>query len=134
MRSVMESFTSVTDRKGRAIGIIPYKLQDGKFVPQSDSYPNKFVEVAVATPLGVYDPKNPDGITRNHTNILTSDVVIILPGGKGTKNEADLALQFNRSAICYGPEKRFEHIDQRLRRTESLDEAINFVKATLNLN
>lgn len=134
MRSVMESFTSVADRKGHTIGIIPYKLLDGKFVPQSDSYPNRFVEVAVAMPLGVYDPQNPDRITRNHTNILTSDAVIILPGGKGTKNEAELALQFNKSAICYGPERRFEYIDSRLPRTESVDEAINFVKAALNLN
>ena len=38
--------------------------------------------------------------SRNHINILTSDLVILLPGGEGTASEAELAVRYNKSVIA----------------------------------
>ena len=39
--------------------------------------------------------------SRNHLNVLSSDVVIVLPGGAGTASEARLALRYGRPAVAY---------------------------------
>ena len=42
-------------------------------------------------------------LSRNHINVLTSDVMIILPGGAGTESEAALAVKYGCPAIAFGP-------------------------------
>ena len=48
-----------------------------------------------------------DAITRNHVNILTSNIVIALPGSVGTKNEVELAVKFNKPIVLFGPQEAF---------------------------
>ena len=38
---------------------------------------------------------------RNHINVLSSDVVVALPGSAGTGSEVALALSYQRSVFCY---------------------------------
>ncbi len=40
-------------------------------------------------------------MSRNHINVLSSDVVIALPGGPGTAGEVQLALRYGRSIVVY---------------------------------
>jgi predicted Rossmann-fold nucleotide-binding protein len=40
-------------------------------------------------------------MSRNHINILTSSVVVLLPGGVGTAGEARLAVRYGRSAVAF---------------------------------
>jgi hypothetical protein len=92
---------------------------------------NRFVELAVRTPLGIYDPGQPDRLTRNHINVLTSDVVLVLPGRQGTRNEAELCVQYARPAFLVGPSEAFPDYPEGLRRCETVSEAVAAVKATL---
>ena len=39
--------------------------------------------------------------SRNHVNVLSSDVVIVLPGAEGTASEAQLALHYGRPCVAY---------------------------------
>ena len=41
-------------------------------------------------------------LSRNHINVLISDVMIILPGGPGTASEAALAVKYGCPAIAFG--------------------------------
>lgn len=62
---------------GTVVGILP---SSGPEDPQADVAED--VEVAVFTGLGE---------ARNNVNVLTSDAVVLLPGGSGTLSEAALA-------------------------------------------
>jgi uncharacterized protein (TIGR00725 family) len=82
MEAAAEGFCSV-NRDGLAIGIIPAGKPGGR-------YPNPWIELAIRTHLVGADPKGHD--SRNHINILTCDVLVIFPGGSGTRAEVELAL------------------------------------------
>lgn len=128
MRTVSRGFTSVKKREGLSLGCIPMNHQeDGSYSPHN-KYPNPYIELPIYTPLGVYDSENPDEITRNHINVLTSDLVIALPGMGGTRNEISLAQKFKKSVLLYGPEEEFIDIEANIERTSKIDEAINWVQ------
>ena len=40
-------------------------------------------------------------MSRNHINVLSSNVVIALPGGSGTASEVSLAIRYGRPVIAY---------------------------------
>lgn len=108
MAAVTRAYIQAPRKGGVAIGVLPTFLDSqGRYVCKA-GYPNEWVEVCITTPLGGYDPRMPQEISRNHINILSSDVVVALPGGEGTSNELRLALQFERPAIFLGPPEKFE--------------------------
>lgn len=132
MYSVSKGFTSVTQREGLSIGCIPMRSDTtGQYRTTSKSYPNPYIEVPLYTPLDVYKPSEPDAITRNYVNILTSNLVIALPGGKGTKQEVELAQRFNKATLLYGPEEGFEFDMTALKRTEDLSEVERWVRKSI---
>jgi predicted Rossmann-fold nucleotide-binding protein len=45
--------------------------------------------------LGLHD------LSRNHINALTSDLIVVLPGEKGTYSELELAWQYDRDIMLY---------------------------------
>ena len=47
-------------------------------------------------PLSGEDPSS-----RNHINVLSSDLLIALPGGHGTASEVRLALRYRRPLIAF---------------------------------
>jgi len=102
MLAVSRAFANVTSRKGLVIGIIPgkinetiteYELQDG--------YPNPWIELPIFTHLPESGERGTNQNSRNHINVLTSDVIVVLPGHLGTAAETELAVRYNKPAIAW---------------------------------
>ena len=156
MESVSRAFIAVPGREGLVIGILPagetrpcradadssrgdsYMSRSGAHPSHIDAdpgtppgYPNPWVEFAVRTHL---DARGDDGSgtrSRNHINILTSDVVIALPGSSGTASEVELAIRYRRPLILLGDTQRASGLPASVRATESVEEAMEFVRRTL---
>lgn len=120
MEAVSRGFVSVPERAGLCLGVMPEAREE-----------NRYVELAVRTPLGIYDPGRPERLTRNHINVLTADVVVILPGRQGTRNEAELCGHYGRPAFYLGPEAAFVGFPP-LPRYETVAEAIEAVGKRLS--
>lgn len=100
MAAVTEAFVRVTDRRGVAIGILPAAAGDGAAVSRP-GYPNPWVEIAIRTHLPQVGRQGGGPASRNHLNVLSSDVVIVLPGSAGTASEARLAVQYGRPCVAW---------------------------------
>lgn len=104
MAAVTEAFVGVADRPGRAIGILPAVPPDAAGAAAGSApsgYPNPWVEIAIRTHLHRLGAHGGAAGSRNHLNVLSSDALIILPGGEGTASEARLALHYKRPCIAY---------------------------------
>ena len=100
MTSVSRSFSEVPDRLGMVIGIIPGQL-DHNILLTKDGYPNPWIDLPIVTHLPLSGNRGTEPLSRNHINILSSDVVIALPGGPGTLSEVILAERYQRPVIAY---------------------------------
>ena len=100
MQAVSRAFADVQPRAGMVIGVLPADLPDGIAVPRA-GYPNPFVEVAIFTHLPLSGIAGTDPRSRNHINILSSDVVIVLPGNEGTESEMTLAVRYGKPVIGF---------------------------------
>ena len=100
MTSVSRAFFEVSDRKGVVIGVLPCQTGDQSYQPR-EGYPNPWVEIPIVTHLPRSGNQGTDPLSRNHINILSSDVVIALPGGPGTVSEVQLAMQYNRPVAAF---------------------------------
>jgi predicted Rossmann-fold nucleotide-binding protein len=120
MLAAAEGFTAVEPRAGLSIGIIPRDRERGfetvNHDPEGRPYPNRFVEVAIRTPLASRADDWRHVPARNHINVLTADAIIALPGQAGTHNELDMAAYFGgemgrrreqRRTILLGPAGEF---------------------------
>ncbi len=100
MAAVTEAFVGVTPRAGLAIGVLPAgETGPGGTAPAG--YPNRWVEIAIRTHLDQRGPHGDHAASRNHLNVLSSDVIIILPGADGTASEARLAVHYGRPCIAH---------------------------------
>ena len=81
MLAVARAFAGVPGRAGRSIGILPTQADPlAGFVPL-DGYPHPFVDIPILTPLPRREPDAaPDTINRNYVNVLSSDLIVALPG------------------------------------------------------
>lgn len=102
MEAVATAFVSSPKRLGVSIGVIPTEEVENKLRSKA-GYPNKSIEICINSPLGVFDGLNSTQISRNHINILSSDVLIFLPGAKGTRNELELAKLYQKPFVLFGP-------------------------------
>ena len=85
---------------GIVIGIVPGSADaTGRSAPAG--YPNQWVDVAVYTHLPLRDERGGDIRSRNHINVLSSDVIIALPGGAGTASEVRLAVRYAAPVVAY---------------------------------
>jgi uncharacterized protein (TIGR00725 family) len=98
MEAVSRAFFEVPDRRGAVIGILPGST-DG--AAPRHGYPNPWVEIAISTHLPLSGELGTDPFSRNHINVLTSDVLLALPGGAGTASEVRLALRYGRPLVAY---------------------------------
>ena len=64
-------------------------------------YPNPWVEIPISTHLPLSGRRGLDPLSRNHINVLSSTVLVALPGGAGTASEVALALRYHRPVIAY---------------------------------
>ena len=104
MAAVTEAFVGVGERRGVAIGILP-AAAGGRAGDPPPGYPNPWVEIVVRTHLGQVGAHGADPASRNHLNVLSSDVVVVLPGSEGTASEARLALRYGRPCIAWLAER-----------------------------
>jgi len=100
MDAVSRAFAAVRPRDGLVVGVLPADLPDGIAVPRA-GYPNPAVELAIFTHLPLSGITGTDPRSRNHINILSSDVVIVLPGNEGTESEMTLAVRYGKPVIAF---------------------------------
>jgi len=129
MLSTARAFATVRERAGRSIGIVPSETHPlFGFIPIA-GYPNPFVDLPILTPLPRKEAGVPDSaLSRNYVNVLTSDVVIALPGSKGTLDEIRLATRFAKPLMCIGPASAFEGVPDGTRIVSELDEVFAFIR------
>jgi uncharacterized protein (TIGR00725 family) len=99
-RGVMEDacrgFVSVAGRQGVSIGVIPRSAAGDEPKP---GYPNPWVEIPIFTHLaGLGGPEGAD--SRNAINVLSAWRIVALPGGAGTRAEAELARRFGKPLLA----------------------------------
>ena len=100
MEAVSRAFAQARPRDGLVSGVLPADLPDGIAVPRP-GYPNSAVELAIFTHLPLSGITGTDPRSRNHINILSSDVVIVLPGNEGTESEMALAVLYGKPVIGF---------------------------------
>ena len=71
------------------------------------------------------------GDARNAVNVLSSDVVVALPGGPGTLSEIALALKAGHPVVAVGWERASLGDFEGIVRARSLDEALDAIRARL---
>ena len=100
MAEVSRAFASQADRAGRVIGVLPGSMDcnhhDGR-----PGYPNAWVEIPIRTHLPLSGVDGTSEQSRNHINILSSDLVIGLPGSDGTRSELELAISYGRPVMAF---------------------------------
>lgn len=127
MTSVSRAFAEVEDRAGLVIGVLPLAEVIGG--PEAGgAYPNPWVEVPVRTHLGKLGA---DAFSRNHVNVLTSDVIIALPGSSGTASEIALSIHYGRPLVLFGDLDRARDLPATVATAASVDEVIAFVRDAL---
>lgn len=127
MTSVSRAFVQAPKERGICIGIIPCVSEAERSRPK-DGYPNEFVELAIYTHLPHSGLRGKDDLSRNHINILSSTVVVALPGDHGTAAEVSLAADYRKPVIAYAPQTRLvSAFPQSVPRAKTLLEVERFL-------
>jgi predicted Rossmann-fold nucleotide-binding protein len=100
MNAVSRAFSEVPARRGLVIGIVP-SAAEGTAAEPRQGYPNPWVEITVFTHLPMSGRSGTDPMSRNHINVLSSNVLVALPGGSGTASEVSLAIRYGRPVVAY---------------------------------
>lgn len=104
MTAVSRAFTRTPRTSGVCIGIVPCS-PDNPTVPKK-GYPNPFVELPIFTHLPKSGDEGTSALSRNHINVLSSHVLVALPGGAGTASEVALAVRYGKPVIVYAADER----------------------------
>src|SRR5262245_19792521 len=88
MAAVCRGFAAVPQRRGGSVGVLPAGPPRG--------YPNPWVDIAIQTHLPQRGEQGAGERSRNHLNVLSAHVIVVLPGGPGTRTEVELALRYRR--------------------------------------
>ena len=132
MTSVSRSFANTPNRLGAVIGILPCREAD-PLCHLKEGYPNPWIEIPILTHLPLSGPGGTDPMSRNHINILSSDVVIALPGGLGTASEVVLAKSYKKPVIVFlGSSGRLDGIPAEVPITRSLSETECFLRSRID--
>jgi uncharacterized protein (TIGR00725 family) len=128
MESVSRAFHETQGRAGLVLAVLPGDAETGACPP---GYPNPWVEVAIRTHLPARGLRGEAADSRNHVNVLSSDVVIALPGSEGTASEVALALRYGRPVAVWGTPSELAALPPSAPRLESLEAVARFVEAAL---
>lgn len=102
MESVSRAFFETKKRRGLVIGVLPAGAESGaKTDTRRSRYPNSWVEVPLFTHLSLSGERGMEPMSRNHINVLSSNVLIALPGGAGTASEVRLAQAYRRPLVAF---------------------------------
>ena len=131
MAAVGRAFAEVADRDGLLVGVLPSQAGDPECSPPA-GYPNPWVELVIRTHLPARGPHGASDYSRNHINVLTSDVVIGLPGGAGTASELALAVRYCRPCVAFlGDSAQMPNLPPEVPHVTALNELAAFVQAAL---
>lgn len=97
MTTVSRAFCDVHPRCGLCIGVLP----GGDESAAMSGYPNPWVEIPIYTHLPLRGDRGMDALSRNHINVLSSTVLVALPGAAGTLSEIKLALRYGKPIIVF---------------------------------
>lgn len=130
MTAVSRAFVGVGERRGLVLGVCPASDEDpGVSRP---GYPNPWVEVPIHTHLPLSGPLGTEDRSRNHVNVLSSTVVVALPGSDGTASEVRLAVRYRRPVIAFVTARSdIPGLPDDVPRTSDLEEVKRFVHAAL---
>src|SRR5579863_5708572 len=129
MAAVSRAFVGVRPRRGRAIGVLP--ADQSRQAPRP-GYPNAWIEIPIVTHLDARGEAGETPQSRNHLNVLTADVVVVMAGGAGTRSEARLALRYGRPVIAYLRDRRdVAGLPSEIPLATSLPAVQRFVRAAL---
>jgi uncharacterized protein (TIGR00725 family) len=132
MRAVARAFTQAPRVRGVSIGIIPCRSESERGVPK-EGYPNEFVELAIHTHLPHSAAFGVDDLSRNHINVLSSAVVLALPGAAGTASEVALALRYGRLVAAHATDASLLHaLPAAVPRLPTLDAVERFLRQHLD--
>ena len=127
MTSVSRAFAEVEGRAGLVVGVLP-RPDEGQAGGHETGYPNPWIELHVRTHLGkdgaIHD-------SRNHVNVLSSDVVVALPGSAGTASEVALSVRYGRPVVLFGDLERARSLPPQVATASSVDEVVAFVRRHL---
>ena len=130
MAAVSQAFHEVEERRGLVIGVLRAAARGSS--EQRAGYPNPWVELAIRTHLPLSGGEGTDIASRNHINVLTADVVIALPGARGTHSVVELALRYRRPLIAYLRDRsEIPDLSNAVVVTAELDEVKSFVRRTV---
>ncbi|HEY8508719.1 MAG TPA: VOC family protein [Steroidobacteraceae bacterium] len=133
MEAVAAAYVRARPRAGISIGVLPASSNNA--ATPIPGYPNPYVQLAIATHLPDRGRKGHLVTSRNHINVLSSDVIVALPGSHGTESELRLALRYNKkAAIFYSDAATIEHFPQELPRFDRLEELEAFLRVVLDLS
>ncbi|MEE8314884.1 MAG: molybdenum cofactor carrier protein [Myxococcota bacterium] len=128
MSSVSEAFWGVSGRRGLVIGIVP--CVEGDPGRSRSGYPNPWVEVPIMTHLPPSGENGTESMSRNHINVLSSDVLVALPGGSGTRSELELAVTYGRPVIAWvSASDEIPGLPPGVPQAEAFDQVAQFVLA-----
>ena len=118
-------------RRGLVIGVLP-SVGSASSRPKP-GYPNPWVEIPIRTHLPFIGERGTDPLSRNHINLLSSDVVIFLPGAAGTASEAELAVSYQIPAVAYLASRgEIPDLAADIPDTSSFEELQRIVRAALS--
>ena len=131
MTAVSRAFQAVPGRAGLVVGIAP--CGDDPATPRP-GYPNPFVELAILTHLPLSGLSGTEPLSRNHINVLSSNVLVALPGGPGTSSEVALAVRYRRPIAAF-LDKRSDIpvLPDEVPAFGTLEEVQDFVRRTLRI-
>jgi len=104
MASVSQAFHDTQPRAGLVLAVLPApdpRIAPPHQPPEDWPYPHPWVELVIRTHLPLRGPRGAELGSRNPINILTSDLVIALPGRAGTASEIQLALDYGKPILRY---------------------------------
>lgn len=130
MAAVSQAFHETPDRRGSVIGILPSGDDPGRPPP---GYPNPWVEIPIHTHLPHSGTRGTEPLSRNHINILSSDVIVALPGSAGTCSEVELALSYGRPIVGFlNSREEIDGLPDQVPLRETLDDVGAFIRSHLN--
>ena len=131
MAAVSKAFAEVPNRAGHVIGVVPSRSDAQHWLPMP-GYPNPWVEIPVYTHLDTGGPLGDEPMSRNHVNVLTSTVVVLLPGGEGTASEARLALRYDTPCIAFVRSRNeIPSLPDEIPDVAELEHVVGFVRSSI---
>lgn len=130
MAAVSRGFIEAPSRIGLVLAVLPASAEGSAEPPEG--YPNPWVEVVIRTHLHKSGAEGTDTASRNHINVLSSDVVIALGGSRGTRSEVDLALRYGRPLVAYVQDRsEIPELPEIVPSVRDLRDLQGFVRAAL---